>query len=936
VLVTPPESDELHCLDLRTGKLLWKQPRGEMNRLACVSDDVLLLVGKQKLTALRLEDGKPAWADRSLELPRGAEPAGNGFLTGGRYIFPLASAEVVAVDVATGQIAARVGARDGAPLGNLICHRGAIISQNGLSLDCFDQVDDLLKRSERQLADNPDSVDALRALGEIAYNEGRLSEAIDLEERAYRQAPDDPDVREILAECLADALDGDFAAYRSRLPLLKELESDGAVTRSHVLRLESQGLLAAGDPMGSLRACLAMARAADDAGELLTLRRDHRTHTARWVQAQVAAIWDAADEDQRTVLIDRAQKEAAALGDNPSGEDIEHFLKFFGALPAFDDLKLVRARQLDTEGRTLESQQLLLDLTHSSDEAIQREAVARIAAQLHAAGLHGLAGEYDDQLAGALADAPCLDGVTGRDLTARWAESTADANLSWPTGQVEVRGAPATAAGVRSRGPVWSMRLEHADSILGSGVGFLAMRGSELTWHDGLGRRVFAAAFDDQSQTMYRQPGSVYASARGNLLVVSSGRELAAFNTLAKRDAEAPSLVWRASLASNFDVDTMFMGADSLAAERRPGSFRPRRTPYENKWLGVIGPITSSGCYFQDQRRLVCVNPITGEEQWSRSDVPPGCDLFGDSRYVFATPVGSQVAQVFNALDGRSLGEVRVPSWEEQVTTRGRKVIRWNRSPQGELTLSEVDPLAKGVNWQHTFAVGARIDIDRDRYVAVVEPKGRAAIVDLETGALLVDHAQLFTPQPRLDEIHLSAASDHFVLVVEQPAAPDTGRNLRALNSNDSPVVDGQLVVLNRTDGTSRWARPASVLRQALVLNQPAELPFVMFAGTLVSSTRGEGEGRNSTSLLLIDKATGRTLYSSDELPQIGVGYLTAELTDADKREVTIDMAGRPLVVQFTNARRPPQPPAMAEVESATSKSSEGIYGIFRSLGGGG
>src|SRR5690606_31291958 len=61
VLLTPPDSEELHCLDLRTGRVNWKQPREQMNRLACAEGDRLLLVGNRKLKALRLDDGKPAW-----------------------------------------------------------------------------------------------------------------------------------------------------------------------------------------------------------------------------------------------------------------------------------------------------------------------------------------------------------------------------------------------------------------------------------------------------------------------------------------------------------------------------------------------------------------------------------------------------------------------------------------------------------------------------------------------------------------------------------------------------------------------------------------------------------------------------------------------------------------------------------------------------------
>ena len=38
VLVTPVESGFLHCLDLTTGELLWREPRGDNLYMACASD----------------------------------------------------------------------------------------------------------------------------------------------------------------------------------------------------------------------------------------------------------------------------------------------------------------------------------------------------------------------------------------------------------------------------------------------------------------------------------------------------------------------------------------------------------------------------------------------------------------------------------------------------------------------------------------------------------------------------------------------------------------------------------------------------------------------------------------------------------------------------------------------------------------------------------
>ncbi|HYO23970.1 MAG TPA: hypothetical protein VEQ85_03390, partial [Lacipirellulaceae bacterium] len=135
----------------------------------------------------------------------------------------------------------------------------------------------------------------------------------------------------------------------------------------------------------------------------------------------------------------------------------------------------------------------------------------------------------------------------------------------------------------------------------------------------------------------------------------------------------------------------------------------------------------------------------------------------------------------------------------------------------------------------------------------------------------------------------------------------------------------------DRRSGAMLWQRPATVQRQALVQGMPPDLPFIAFAGSLDS--RG-GAAREGITALLLDKATGRTLYADDSLPQSGVGYCVATLNDAAQKQVLLDVAGKVMTVTYTAERRPPEPPAMAEVESPPTGASGGILGIFRTMGG--
>ncbi len=52
VIVTPVESDQIYCLDLASGKELWKRNRDDSLYVACIHDGRVVLVGRDKIVAL--------------------------------------------------------------------------------------------------------------------------------------------------------------------------------------------------------------------------------------------------------------------------------------------------------------------------------------------------------------------------------------------------------------------------------------------------------------------------------------------------------------------------------------------------------------------------------------------------------------------------------------------------------------------------------------------------------------------------------------------------------------------------------------------------------------------------------------------------------------------------------------------------------------------
>ena len=1058
VLLTPPESKYLHCLDLATGKFLWKKKRRPYHTLACVAavqshhpaepdgrEMVLLLLGNRQATALQLRDGNPAWDRTVLSFPRGVQPAGTGFQSHGRYYLPLTSTEVIAIDLAQGTIASRTSSRDGQVLGNLICHQGTVLSQSGRSLDRFDQVEVLRKRAAERLAVDPNHVESLRVLGEIAYNGRQLDKAIRLLLRAHRLAPDDVLTGEVLSGCLMTALDEDFAGYREYLGLLSKLIAGSSSNRLQLLRIQADGLLSLGELLKSFEVCLQIFQEANDPEEMLSIGGRRQVQVARWVQAQTDVIWAAASKAERATLRQRmaavlpapgaaTTRSGATVGAGTSGlpapgmihkDVLQRCLQFFGGLPQNRPWWLQRARMLLADGHLLAAQQILLRLSPLPHESgpvrdsgasesppgdspyeaaensaqiprIENEATALLAQLLHQAGRHHLARPWDQRLEGPLADVICLrnehDTWTGAQCVSRWRTPQQPPGpmldklpaARWPYGKVDV-----TTAQVSARrsvyAPQWGIRLEHTDSVLGSCTLLMSSRKKELTARNSLGQDFFSAKLplDGQQAIQYRTPGYTYGVSRGNLLVVSLGTQLIAFNTLASSDNSKSAHLWHSPPRRDFDsayAHAGYRAERSTSESARLGSYRAPRWSIGSKWMGVIGPVTADACVYQDQRGLICCNPLTGKVVWSRTDVPTGSDLFGDHQYLFVAPRTGGIAYVFRMTDGKRLDQVTIPRWKQRLATLGRQILRWrettttpgtsrqeNSRPEGGLELSCVDALSGDEAWHYEFQKQARIDIARGRYVAVVEPSGQCTILDAHSGDTLVRDS--LRPDPMLSEIHLRVASDHFTLLTNHLTPKQNTNRVRGLIPRDCPLITGQVASFDRATGAPRWNQPAEIKQQALMLTQPGDLPILLFVN--FTQRRNNRGSRPGLSMLVLEMASGRTLYRADNLPNTGGSHLVVRMTKvpspgvpaADKRthgklsdpdsgqpprapgaaalarhplhEVAIEMTACVVRLNFTGAPRPPQPPAMAEVEVLGPASSKGLLGIFKKLGGG-
>ena len=170
VVFTPHDQPILCCLDLYTGRMLWKKDKGRFLYVAGGFGDRLVLVGSDSVESFELTDGKSAWVHRLG--PSDGRPCGRGVGTEDRYHLPLSPGQICTLDLADGQVTSRTylpeSSAGGPVLGNLVMSRGLVLALGPDGLRGYEQRDALVARIQAALKQDPMDPWALLKQSELA------------------------------------------------------------------------------------------------------------------------------------------------------------------------------------------------------------------------------------------------------------------------------------------------------------------------------------------------------------------------------------------------------------------------------------------------------------------------------------------------------------------------------------------------------------------------------------------------------------------------------------------------------------------------------------------------------------------------------------------------------------------------------------------------
>ncbi len=951
VILTPADSDMMHCMSLIDGELKWSLPRGSQLYVAGVHDGKVILVGRTNreqrrgpevtssgatsLTAVDLDSGELV---NSVVFPDEALPSGRGYMSGDSYYLPLSSGEVAQIDLSRMQIVQRAKSRDGAVPGNLICYQDEVISQSFDFVETFYQVEPLRERAQAVLRNDPNDAAALTRMGELLLDEGKRSEAIDYFRRSYASAPNDL-TKELLVSNLMIALRDDFSAHRDAAIELEGI-IDNPTDRNTLLRLMADGLAAEKDFQGALANYLKLVDVDGPANEMEQVGASHFVQSSRWIRAQLSEIRKSAGPQLRasldaTVAV-RAEK---ALHDSTTAE-LSRFLDYFADFDASAGVRLELARRKLRSGALLEAEFYVLPLLSDPRPEIRGPAVATYAEVLVTAGRPEQAVPFYEQLGGELADAPCDGELTGRQIVeaagtrlAEWKRLALPP--AWPVGAIEVKmgGEPSPEA-VQKLVPTTPISITPSDERFGDARLVLDGVTGSIVSLDGLGRRrremqwtPSAVIYANNAKT----PGLSYGATHGHLAVVFLGGQIAAFDTLGGPSLGESGMRWSQDLARALPTGELVMRTRNAASVPPNGTTRRIATNSAGATLGWVGPVSENGVVVQRLGELMCIDPATGETLWRRDDVMYNGPIWGDGEVVFLTPevnglpyVGDE-APVYRVLDGKYLGTRPVPTSSQQLTTMGRNVVQFQQTGNSS-SVSMVEPWERREIWRQEFGTGFSIySYCAPDLLAAANRSGDLKVVDLKDGRLLVD--QKLEPRNSLNRIVMLQDRERIYLFALRPRNPSEGTPPAPMSTGavQEIVADGKLFAFDRRSGKRVWQSPASIDGRTIPFNQHPDLPVLAF----LQLDRGSNGNQQETtvSVLCIDKRTGEMIMDKQGIHYNSPAY--AVDGDPDENTVNLLMSNVNFAIHFTAEPAPPAPPYRSDL-SKRDAPGDGLLNVLR------
>lgn len=906
VLLAPYDSDRVICLGLHDGQPAWRQPRATGTRLVGVVGNKLLTVGDDSAEALDIATGRSLW---KRGLGEAVRPSGRSLLTSRSLLVPCDAPAVIEITVADGRIIGRSSGRGGRIPGNLVAHRGEVISRSVDSLDVFHQKAVLEERIETARKASPTSPWAAYWRGQSAIDSGDV--ALGLEALATASAATGFRVSSgDLDDAVVAAMQRDFATAARAWANFPGRGAPGVrpAGGAVVARMAVDGFLDAGDPAAAwanLRPLLAAWPGAEAADQVFADATDPALAITldRWLQGRLARVTAAADEPLRQAIDEAC---AAVVREAATSSDPQ-----------------LRQRRLEMACERLGR--------HPAAEPARAELAA-------------VAGASAGRQAEVRAALTRLTGLpTAGNLLVPERTGDLEATDPWPLGQVDVRRGrgPTRAAGrpqllpvpltgaatAGSRAVLAAVDAERERLLISDAVGRPLTDPLPI---EGLGLGL-ALPFFNQSPPLE-------LAVVGRTLVVRTAAGLVAYD-LEAEPGSGRGLWRRPDLGISMDDRVRWGGGRTARDAGVPLGLRIIEPDDRPRGGGRGMVATPTGIFVPSPTSIAMLDPVTGRLLWERRRLPQGLQWFVDEQFLCGCTAEGRGSLVCQATDGRLLHVTDVPHRRQRVAAAGRRFVAVRPLDEHQpgpvadrVRLDLVDPVDRESRSLGEFAGEARATVTADGRLAILEPGGRLAVFALADGSLVFRTALADSPH-RVERLQVATWQDRYLVFAgasdDDPAAEIAPLEQFLHAGGAAAPLSGVVWAVDVHQGTPLWPVPALVERHCLHPAQPPGLPILVFCRLL----QRREVGKPALSILCLDKRTGHAVFESDRVASQSPLAFGCDLA-GDPAAATIAIGDdRPLELVFTGQPIAPQPPfhgrgRLPTVE-AGDVSRDGLDGTF-------
>ena len=940
VVATPPDSNSLICLDLLTGERKWKKTvkRGSDLFVGCIHDGVILTVGNRQVRGINIETGDEVWRlpfdQQRTGKPR--SPTGRGFRTDDSYMLPI-SGRVLQISIKTGKLKQALETEEN--LGNLIAYKDQIISLGLDSLTAFYQIEKLSNVVSIKLAANPNDHWALAQKGKLLLRDGKLLEGRQVIRQALDNFPSNAvgkiEVEQSLIEAYMLSLERDFEGSKD---LVSELE--GTVRRTSDLNrlhlIMGDGYLKTGDYAKALKSYLNLVFVRGPASaipdKMIHLSQSHSLRQDRSIAVGIRSALQNAPAPERKLMESLIQEKVNLVAAQGSVAELLRCVRFLPKHPAADPIRLQAAQRLVRIGKRLDAEFLLHPIFDSPDERTAAMARILMGELLRDGGFDGDSDRCFREVLDRWASLRLHDGQTAKEtidrlFDERFNGATPSDLPTWPYGETNNRTVNTRQRGQFYRSPSYQDFVRH--DVFG---GFATNLDLHIDRSDIVATDVFGnekMRIRSRIPSFRNQLNRFTCTRMGSLAIVNYGDSIHAIDMVGSPTKVKP-ILWPSD-------------QPTLPINSTPGS--PIRPPRKTRWgqsflpinkrkISKVGAASADGIIYLENKTLKCVDPLTGKSIWNRFDLEKDSEVWGDGSLVFVSAPRASEARVFDFLDGRELGKRSIPSAERNWKQIDRYILtvtdtQFEGKPVWKLRL--FDPWEQKDVWQLPVALQTKGYVDKNNLVLLVEPNGKTKIVDVHSGVPVLEKQIELPTDRKMTKVYLLTSKQQFDIAV---AFPPKSKDVHALDTSSS-IDDGLLFAFNRATGTSMWQNPIEFNDFGIILNQPSELPVILFARkSFTAQSRTNPRKVSRLELVAVDRRDGRQLV--ELLPETGgvMRYGLSMYGDPTKRTVTLQLpTNRVIQIGFSDQPQPPEPPARIGIRSGDKSSKLGkIFGqIFKS-----